>query len=161
MQPIHHFAGGVLARPDPPPAAVSGADGVRLATGGRTGAGACHHRRAQQGVLHVSATDPRWLKEIDRARGAILSKLQQLLGPAAVYEDHDLMKQSVILSAVRTPTGKFLGALKEFTATQLGAMAVREAVARAGIDPASRSTNASWATSSRRATARIPRARRR
>ena len=47
------------------------------------------------------------------------------------------MKQSVILSAVRTPTGKFLGALKEFTAPQLGAMAVREAVARAGIDPAS------------------------
>ncbi len=46
------------------------------------------------------------------------------------------MKQSVILSAVRTPTGKFLGALKEFTAPQLGALAVREAVARAGIDPA-------------------------
>ena len=46
------------------------------------------------------------------------------------------MKQSVILSAVRTPTGKFLGALKEFTATQLGALAVREAVARAGLDPA-------------------------
>ena len=43
----------------------------------------------------------------------------------------------VIVSAVRTPTGKFLGALKEFTAAQLGAMVVREAVARAGIDPAS------------------------
>jgi acetyl-CoA C-acetyltransferase len=47
------------------------------------------------------------------------------------------MRESVIISAVRTPTGKFLGALKEFTAPQLGAMAVREAVARAGIDPAS------------------------
>ena len=45
------------------------------------------------------------------------------------------MNNAVILSAVRTPTGKFLGALKEFTAPQLGAMAVREAVARAGIDP--------------------------
>jgi acetyl-CoA C-acetyltransferase len=33
------------------------------------------------------------------------------------------------------PTGKFLGALKEFTAPQLGAMVVREAVARAAIDP--------------------------
>jgi acetyl-CoA C-acetyltransferase len=44
---------------------------------------------------------------------------------------------SVILSAVRTPTGKFLGALKDFTAPQLGALVVREAVARAGIDPAS------------------------
>ena len=43
---------------------------------------------------------------------------------------------TVILSAVRLPTGKFLGALKEFTAPQLGAMVVREAVRRAGIDPA-------------------------
>jgi acetyl-CoA C-acetyltransferase len=46
------------------------------------------------------------------------------------------MNNAVILSAVRTPTGKFLGGLKEFTAPQLGALAVREAVARAGIDPA-------------------------
>jgi acetyl-CoA C-acetyltransferase len=42
---------------------------------------------------------------------------------------------SVILSAVRLPTGKFLGALKDFPAPQLGAMVVREAVRRAGIDP--------------------------
>src|SRR4029078_2870566 len=42
---------------------------------------------------------------------------------------------TVILSAVRLPTGKFLGSLKEFTAPQLGAMVVREAVQRAGIDP--------------------------
>ncbi len=47
------------------------------------------------------------------------------------------MRESVIVSAVRTPTGKFLGALKDFTAPQLGALVVREAVARAGIDPAS------------------------
>ena len=45
------------------------------------------------------------------------------------------MENAVILSAVRTPTGKFLGALKDFTAPQLGALVVREAVARAGIDP--------------------------
>jgi acetyl-CoA C-acetyltransferase len=44
---------------------------------------------------------------------------------------------SVIVSAARTPTGKFLGALKDFTAPELGALVVREAVARAGIDPAS------------------------
>ena len=42
---------------------------------------------------------------------------------------------SVILSATRVPTGRFLGALKEFTAPQLGAMVIREAVRRAGIDP--------------------------
>jgi len=46
------------------------------------------------------------------------------------------MRESVIISAVRLPTGKFLGALKGFTAPQLGAMAVREAVRRAGVDPA-------------------------
>ena len=45
------------------------------------------------------------------------------------------MRESVIVSAVRTPTGKFLGGLKSFTATQLGALAVAEAVRRAGIDP--------------------------
>ena len=43
---------------------------------------------------------------------------------------------AVIVSAVRTATGKFLGALKPFTAPQLGAIVIREAVARAGIDPA-------------------------
>jgi acetyl-CoA C-acetyltransferase len=41
----------------------------------------------------------------------------------------------VIVSAVRTPTGKFLGALKTLTATQLGALVVAEAVRRAGIEP--------------------------
>jgi acetyl-CoA C-acetyltransferase len=46
------------------------------------------------------------------------------------------MKDAVIVSAVRTPTGKFLGGLKDLSATELGALAVREAVARAGIDPA-------------------------
>ena len=46
------------------------------------------------------------------------------------------MRESVIVSAVRTPTGKFLGVLKGFTATALGALAVAEAVRRAGIDPA-------------------------
>jgi len=45
------------------------------------------------------------------------------------------MRESVIVSAVRTPTGKFLGVLKGFTAPELGAMVVREAVRRAGIDP--------------------------
>jgi acetyl-CoA C-acetyltransferase len=46
------------------------------------------------------------------------------------------MRDSVIVSAARTPTGRFLGSLKEFTAPQLGAIVVREAVRRAGIDPA-------------------------
>ena len=45
------------------------------------------------------------------------------------------IRESVIVSAVRTPTGKFLGALKDLPATALGALVVREAVARAGIEP--------------------------
>jgi acetyl-CoA C-acetyltransferase len=47
------------------------------------------------------------------------------------------MRESVIVSAIRIPTGKFLGALKDFKAPELGAMVVREAVRRAGIEPAS------------------------
>ncbi len=43
------------------------------------------------------------------------------------------MEDVFIVSAVRTPTGKFLGALKGFKATELGAMVVREAVSRAGL----------------------------
>jgi acetyl-CoA C-acetyltransferase len=46
------------------------------------------------------------------------------------------LRESVIVAAVRTPTGKFLGALKDLPATELGALVVREAVARAGIEPA-------------------------
>ena len=44
-------------------------------------------------------------------------------------------KQAVIISAARTATGKFLGSLKGFSATDLGAIAVKEAVRRAGIKP--------------------------
>lgn len=42
-------------------------------------------------------------------------------------------KQAVIISAARTPTGKFQGALKGYSASDLGAIAVKEAVKRAGI----------------------------
>lgn len=44
-------------------------------------------------------------------------------------------EEAVIVSATRTPTGKFQGALKSFSATDLGAMVVREAVKRAGVQP--------------------------
>jgi acetyl-CoA C-acetyltransferase len=47
------------------------------------------------------------------------------------------MQDAVIVSAVRTPTGKFLGSLKDLTAPELGALVVRDAVRRAGVDPAS------------------------
>jgi acetyl-CoA C-acetyltransferase len=45
------------------------------------------------------------------------------------------MKEAVIVSATRTPIGKFGGGLKDLGATRIGAVAVREAVRRARIDP--------------------------
>lgn len=45
------------------------------------------------------------------------------------------MREAVILSAVRTPVGKFQGSLTPFSAVDLGAIVVRESVARAGIEP--------------------------
>ncbi|HET9705795.1 MAG TPA: beta-ketoacyl synthase N-terminal-like domain-containing protein, partial [Vicinamibacterales bacterium] len=56
------------------------------------------------------------------------------LSGASIYTSTD-MKDAFIVSAVRVPTGKFLGTLKDFTAPELGAMVVREAVRRAGIEP--------------------------
>jgi len=45
------------------------------------------------------------------------------------------MRESVIVSAARLPTGKFLGALKSIQAPDLGAKIVGEVVSRAGIEP--------------------------
>ena len=46
------------------------------------------------------------------------------------------MEEIVIVSAVRTPVGKFLGSLSDFSAVQLGALVVREAARRAAVDVA-------------------------
>ena len=46
------------------------------------------------------------------------------------------MERPVILSAVRTPIGKFMGGLSPLSATELGGKVVMEVVRRAGIDPA-------------------------
>jgi acetyl-CoA C-acetyltransferase len=45
------------------------------------------------------------------------------------------MEDVVIISGVRTPIGKFQGGLQDFSAPQLGAIAVREAVKRANVKP--------------------------
>ena len=96
---------------------------------------------------------PQWAREIRRSSPIILRRLQALLGENAILEltcaprgprtsnrgtrgPLNAERVPVIVSAVRTPTGKFLGALKTFTAPQLGALVVAEAVRRAGIDPA-------------------------
>lgn len=46
------------------------------------------------------------------------------------------MKTVYLVSAVRTPIGSFGGSLSDVSATQLGATAIKEAVSRAGIEPA-------------------------
>lgn len=45
------------------------------------------------------------------------------------------MKEVVIVSAVRTPVGSYLGSLSSLKATELGAIVIKEAVIRAGIKP--------------------------
>jgi acetyl-CoA C-acetyltransferase len=45
------------------------------------------------------------------------------------------MNKAIIVGACRTPIGKFLGGLKSFSATDLGAVVVREAVRRAAVKP--------------------------
>ena len=47
------------------------------------------------------------------------------------------MDDVVIISGCRTPVGKFQGSLSDLSATQLGAIVVREAVKRSGVEPAS------------------------
>lgn len=46
-----------------------------------------------------------------------------------------VLPRPVIVSAVRLPTGRFLGSLKDLPANRLGALVVREAVLRAGLQP--------------------------
>lgn len=52
-----------------------------------------------------------------------------------MYKIFGVKMGSVIVSAVRTPIGAFLGSLSNFTAPQLGSIVIREAVKRAGIEP--------------------------
>jgi acetyl-CoA C-acetyltransferase len=57
------------------------------------------------------------------------------------------MNDAVIVSAVRTPVGKFQGALQSFSAPQLGALAVRAAVRRAGFEGSPKADRSSGETS--------------
>ena len=55
--------------------------------------------------------------------------------PVGKVEFPPALEEVVIVSAVRTPIAKFQGALTDFTAPQLGALAVKEVVKRANLDP--------------------------
>ncbi|MGH7534762.1 MAG: thiolase family protein, partial [Gemmatimonadales bacterium] len=65
--------------------------------------------------------------------GLYLDAQPTLSGAASVSD----ATTPVILSAVRTPIGKYLGGLSSFTAPALGALVIRETVRRAGVDPGS------------------------
>ena len=50
------------------------------------------------------------------------------------------MRDAVICEPLRTPVGRYGGVLKDVPAHELGALVVRELVARTGIDPARSTT---------------------
>ena len=150
MLPIQHLSSGVIAeiirRQPSSPARTTLA--WQLAVG--TALARATTVELSEGVLTVHSPDPRWTLEITRARDVVLGRVQHYLGPAhvktlriekAAWQIPRIIimssREAVIISAVRTPTGKFLGALKDLSAAELGARVVREAVRRAGIDPAS------------------------
>ena len=66
------------------------------------------------------------------------------------------IRNAVIISAARTPTGKFQGLLRGFSAPDLGAIAIREAVNVRGSGVI-KLTRSSWAASFRPESARLPR----
>lgn len=46
------------------------------------------------------------------------------------------MTTSVIVAGARTPIGRLMGSLKDFSGTDLGAIAIRGALEKSGVDPA-------------------------
>ena len=86
MQPLNKFSGGVLAEiiRRQPPSKARTAFAWQLAVGPALARATTVE--LADGVLRVKALDPRWLREIARARGMILPKLQHVLGEDAVRE---------------------------------------------------------------------------
>ncbi len=60
------------------------------------------------------------------------------------------MKEAVIVSAVRTPVGRYMGALKDIQAFDLAAPVLNEVIKRAGLNPR-RSMKSSWGNLTRTA----------
>src|ERR1051325_10534682 len=65
-------------------------------------------------------------------RGPALGHRAARLSPAGTLAG---MSRTVIVSAVRTPFGRLGGGLKDRAATDLGAIAIRAGLARAGVEP--------------------------
>ncbi len=55
--------------------------------------------------------------------------------PRSMYRQGMALTDVVIIDGARTPVGKFNGSLSGFTATDLGGLAISEAMERAGVSP--------------------------
>ncbi len=89
-----------------------------------------------RGGHHGRAGETRHRSRARRAGGAGTLQLRtrdRLNRKSAIMSDQN---EAVILSACRTPIGSFGGALKDLTAVDLGAIVIKEAIARAGVTPA-------------------------
>jgi acetyl-CoA C-acetyltransferase len=74
---------------------------------------------------------------VDSLGVAVIIRFQAEFSTQAFHSGEILMlNEAVIISATRTAIGKFQGALKPFTAPQIGSIAVRAAIERAGLDAA-------------------------
>ena len=100
MRPIQTFAGGVVAQivRRQPPSPARTAFAWQLAVGPALARTTSVEMEGT--TLQVRSNDERWLKEIERARGVILPKLQQLLG-----------EQNVTKIKIAGPTVRSSGAL--------------------------------------------------
>src|SRR4029450_7520650 len=68
------------------------------------------------------------------SRYATTSSADSAIGEARGRFSADPVPRSVIASAVRTPFGKLGGALKDYEATELGSLVIRNALDRAGLE---------------------------
>src|SRR5262245_54068364 len=87
--------------------------------------------RRADGAQHIDRLDFR-----ERQPGASGEARRGAFFPASRSESTmAVVREAVIAAAVRTPIGKFLGALSPLTAPQLGAAAIKTAVQRAELTP--------------------------
>ena len=113
--------------------------------------------KLERRVLIVEAASAQWSREIQRSSGVILARLQSLLGKDTVSSiiirtdrsETSVMRESVIVTAVRTPTGKFLGVAERLHRDRARRAGRRRSGPPRRHRPARSSTSASWATSSR------------
>jgi len=127
---LHRYCGTLLSAanrclPRMPLTEASNSTAIRMAVC-HQGASSRFERREANGISgRICASWPRQLH--------LIMFVDHFIAGAQAFMTG--LEDVVIVSAVRTPIGKFQGSLSDFTAPQLGAIVVREAVKRAGIDP--------------------------